>query len=310
MPGSLMPLARYIVALAAAGGATEEVLELFGIHKRTATLAQIPAKMGKGTDGGPERCSRRSPSCISVSAGAGGTLGTTMQTGMDAANRSRSKNPLNAPAISFLEDAVYTARDIMDQGMPKVRPQSVAQWLNRNVGAVRTATQFANMPGRINNAWSAPIPDLRKQAALQDANWLKSQTRRYDKEHGIKAPLLAERPTKTPTSALKENVYEDVLIGDSGAARERIREYKKGKPADVRDAIDEQVKDSIRSRQPIKAGGGGEAGRYDFNKWMKRNAQADIPGLGPSGGEDVARVKRIDDTYRKTARKSLHRPLS
>jgi hypothetical protein len=119
--------------------------------------------------------------------------------------------------------------------------------------------------------------------------------------------LIPERPTKTPTSAVREDVYENALIGDSGAARDRIREFKKGKPADVRAAIDEQVKDTLRSRQPIKAGGGSEAGRADFKKWMGKQKAPELGTKLPlvenrfTGEADVARVKRIDENYHRYA---------
>jgi hypothetical protein len=81
VPGALMPLARYLIALALGGAAIEEGKELlFGIPKRTATLAQILAKLSKGDMEGLNMAAEKSFMYL-VSAGAGGTLGTSVQTG-------------------------------------------------------------------------------------------------------------------------------------------------------------------------------------------------------------------------------------
>ena len=105
---------------------------------------------------------------------------------------------------------------------------------------------------------------------------------------------MHRRAGRSETSNFWDNLFEDLVMGDRQAAARRLNEYLKGMSDERKKTELTNLKQSMGGRQPVKAGAGGgdrEAMRENFLTWASKT-------LGP---EEVARIKRIDRTYRQTA---------
>ena len=104
------------------------------------------------------------------------------------------------------------------------------------------------------------------------------------------APGRTAKARRTP---FDENLRDALLIGDKHGVRSLLREQLRALPPSAREAFLTSVKASVRARQPIRVGAvAGEERRALFMQWAKRRLSAD----------ELARVRRIDATYRNTAR--------
>jgi hypothetical protein len=134
-----------------------------------------------------------------------------------------------------------------------------------------------------------------------DVSWLRALTRRYEKDIGIQEKVrMPGKMGKGPSSSFKDALWEDIMLGDTKSASERISKYMATVPADQRKEAYDSIKATVAARQPVRVGTGDEDMRVHFLNWVDRNLQHDIFGY-KIGKDDVARVHRIDEAYRKTA---------
>src|SRR4029077_1497944 len=132
-------------------------------------------------------------------------------------------------------------------------------------------------------------------ARRQDYNFIRAATRRYDREIGVRANVRSPGTYgKNPETHFRDQLNEDLILGDTRTAARRIQEHFKGWSPERQKIELQNFKVSIAGRQPIKAGAGGgdrEAGRISFLRW----AQVRLP------EDQVALIKRADETYRRSA---------
>lgn len=100
------------------------------------------------------------------------------------------------------------------------------------------------------------------------------------------------RTAKTWRTPFDENLRDALLIGDVQGVRSLLREQLRELPPGQREAFLKSVKANGRARQPIRVGTAGEERRALFLQWARQRLPAD----------ELARVRQIDATYRKTAR--------
>lgn len=289
VPGELMPLARYLFVLAAAGAGTEWFLEkFFNMHPRTASIAEAMAQFRKGQWEGTLALMNKIWAWH-ILAGSMGALGNYVQIGRDFTDRSRFKNPLDPPGLQALKLTMDLGMDLYEQG-GRLTPDNVNDYLMRLSSQYRTAMQAG---GRAQDVFGTNFRELETVARLQDYGWLRGVSRRYNEDIGVTMRRTAPgRISKGPQSPFRDALFEDLVIGDTKTARNRMRaQFQKLRPEDQKEALT-NLKASMRARQPIKAGAGGsEASRVLFLDWAKRNLPR----------EEVARVQRIDHLYRRTA---------
>lgn len=287
VPGAILPLARYAVFIAAAGLATEKLLEfLFGTPEKGATMAEILAKLDR--DQGEAFTMLISKLWgYHLIAGSMGQLGNYAQMAMDVADRSRFKNPLDPPGVSIFKGVGNLVLDALEQG--KVDGRNVDELLRSQVSQYRTGKQLA---ARLNNVLGADIKALALESRRQDLQWLRGVTNRYNDQIGVQSTRTAiGRVGKSEETPFRASVKEALLLGDKAEARRLVREHFAGMSAEQKKVRMTALIASIRASQPIKAGYGSEAMRENFLDWAKQN-------LSPG---DFWRVRQIDDIYRKTA---------
>ncbi len=287
VPGQIMPLVRYMIGLGLAGAATEQLLKLiFGVPEKEATWAEVIAALDKDIGRGLAILSSKIWG-YHLLAGSLGLLGNYAQLGMDITQRSRFKNPADPPGISPLKGVMNTALDWLEQGT--LTPDNIDNLLRQQVSLYRTGKQAA---ARVNDVFGTEVRALNMETRRQDLQWLRGVTQRYNDSLRVQQNRTSfGRIGKSPQSPFRDGLKQDLLLGDTKAARRRINEHFRGM-SDERAKVEMAgLMASVRASQPIKAGYGSEAMRQNFLGWAKEN-------LAP---EDMARVKMIDSTYRRTA---------
>jgi hypothetical protein len=287
----LMPLARYIWVLAAAGAGIEWELEaIFGVAKRTASIAEILATYSKDKMAGVLQAVEKGYMYMQQ-AGAFGTLGNVAQSVLDVTDRRNFKDPFHPPSVSILENTWNAALDLYDQKdwSPENVGHAAEQWFEKTVGGYRSAK---NVAARVNDAFGGDFRLLEVQSREQDLNWLRGATRRYEQDIGAKEKTrMIGRVGKSPESPFRDRLWEDLMMGDAEAAQERIDKHFEGiSGTELKEKMDD-LRASMQARQPIRAGSGGEDMRVNFLSWAEEHRDP----------VDVARIKRIDETYRETA---------
>lgn len=287
VPGAIMPAIRYLILLAAGGAGTEELLNLlFGRPEAEASWSEIAMAMDKD---------RREAMGMALSklwlyhvmAGSMGQISNYAQLGMDIANRSRFKNPLDPPALSWAKEAVDLGLDWKEQG--KLTMSNIDNFLRGTLSVYRTAKDFSAT--QLNRAGTG-FKWAKLNAARQDATWMRMQTARFDKTIGAERRMTQiDRVGKTEQTPFRDAIKEDLRVGDVQAARQRLEDWIASIPQDKRKVALRALAESVTASQPIRAGTGSGALRGAFLQW----ARTHLP------KESVLRIQQIDRTYRDSA---------
>ncbi len=287
-PRTIVPLLRYLVVTGALGAAIGELKEaIFGSPDSSASLEEI----GKTLDEKQARGLALLGSKIVnawLAAGAGGIIGNYYQGLRDVSERSRFKNPLNPPAIAPLNALYETALRLKEQG-GKLTLRDIDELLRASLSAYRT---LESATARGLDAAGAKVPPFNRESARQDLAWLGTITRRYAAEIGVEANRTQiGRVGKTPSSPVRTALRDALLLGDTAAAKAALSEALEDFRGEDRKAELRSIGASVRASQPIRIGVASEARRVEFLRWARRRLDAD----------DVARIREIDHTYRRTA---------
>ena len=288
VPGAVMPMARYLLLLAAAGAATEELLKmLFGVPEKEASWGEVLAKLDKDTAAGVGMIATKIWG-YHLLVGSMGLLGNYLQMGRDVVARSRFKNPLDPPSVAPLKGASDLMLDWWEQGT--ITPDNLDQFARTQLSMYRVGKQAA---ARVNDVFGGEFRGLQMETRRQDLQWLNGVSRRYNSQLGVqKNRTQFGRVGKSPQSPFRNGLKQDLLLGDTSGARKRLNVWLGAMPAERRKMELTSLMASVRASQPVKAGYGSEAMRINFLSWTRENLSA----------ADVQRVKAIDSTYRNTAR--------
>ena len=288
VPGAVMPMARYLLLLAAAGAATEELLKmLFGIPEKEASWGEALAKLDKDTAAGVGMIATKIWG-YHLLVGSMGQLGNYLQMGRDVVARSRFKNPLDPPSVAPLKVVSDLMLDWWEQGT--ITPDNLDQFARTQLSMYRVGKQAA---ARVNDVFGGEFRGLQMETRRQDLQWLNGVSRRYNTQLGVqKNRTQFGRIGKSPQSPFRDGLKSDLLLGDTASARKRLNTWLAGMPPARQKMELTSLMASVRASQPVKAGYGSEAMRINFLSWSRENLSA----------ADVQRVKAIDSTYRNTAR--------
>ena len=288
VPGAVMPMARYLLLLAAAGAATEELLKmLFGIPEKEASWGEVLATLDKDTAAGVGMIATKIWG-YHLLVGSMGQLGNYLQMGRDVVARSRFKNPLDPPSVAPLKGVSDLMLDWWEQGT--ITPDNLDQFSRTQLSMYRVGKQAA---ARVNDVFGGEFRGLQMETRRQDLQWLNGVSRRYNSQLGVqKNRTQFGRIGKSPQSPFRNGLKQDLLLGDTSGARKRLNVWLGAMPAERRKMELTSLMASVRASQPVKAGYGSEAMRINFLSWSRENLSA----------ADVQRVKAIDSTYRNTAR--------
>jgi hypothetical protein len=232
VPAGMVPMLRYFIVLAGAGAGWEWIAEhIFGIHARTASWAEVfnTMKYDQGvalTDAAEKIFS------YLIQAGALGILGNYAQMGMDITQRVNFKNPLDPAALAPLKEMGQAVLDFVDQGsytladVDKLTEKIVSGYKrNKQIAAhALSETEKASgetfPPGDILGPPGAGVD--RRAAGLQLCPRRHPPIRPGDRSERTCA--LPE-PRKNPETHFRDQLNEDLILGDTRTAARRIKEH-------------------------------------------------------------------------------------
>lgn len=282
-PRDFKPLFRYLATTALVGAGIQVAKEsLFGTPAQEASFEEIAKKWSEGDRAAIGDLMEKLFSA-QLTTGAFGMLGNYTQAFSDVAERSRFKSPLEPAGIGTIANAGEQLFRLIEQGKLTIR--DLDDYVRAQISFYRTAKAAAGRAGL--NA---------TEAGKQDARWLAVQTRRFAKEMGVTASRTQlGRMAKTPDSPIVQDLQDALMTGDiDGAKNAAARYLDRARNPEERTARLRSLRQSVYMRQPLRVGSAGEARRELFLTWAKQYLPA----------EDMARVRRIDSTYRQTAEKS------
>ena len=304
VPGEYMPLLRYALVMAAVGQGWEWIAEnIFGKKSQYASWAEIGNKLSRG-DRQAIGDAMAKTFLPMLGIGFLGALGDRIRSGVEFASGKRTLDEffVDLPIVGMVKDFSNEAQDFFDREDYKTREgwMSFADKLatktwsyyrsaKKIAGVVKEATGFEHDQ---NDAIGWLARESEKTARIQDRAWVRATGRRFDAEMGIVKPRPGEGSGPTAATAIKERLWDHIMLGEVDKAQALIDEQSErfDNPKD-RDKFMKGLEASIRNKQPINAAGGGEAGRVLFNRWADENLPT----------EERARLERIDQEYRETA---------
>ena len=227
-----------------------------------------------------------------LTAGAFGALGNYAQVGWDYTQRKRFKSPLDPPGLQPFVEAGEALMDLFD-AWPNIGTEDLDRFVTTVVSQYRTLKQAG---GRAQDVFGIrEIRELDVTARRQDYGWLRSVTRRFDKEIGARENVRSKgRTGRSPTSLFRDRLFEDLITGNRQAAARRLREHLAGMSEERAEIELRNLRQSVGGRQPIKVGAGAgdrEAMRVSFLEWARQNLSR----------AELLKIERIDRTYRRTA---------
>lgn len=282
-PRDFKPLFRYLATTALVGAGIQVAKEsLFGTPAQEASFEEIAKKWSEGDRAAIGDLMEKLFSA-QLTTGAFGMLGNYTQAFSDVAERSRFKSPLEPAGIGTIANAGEQLFRLIEQG--KLTTRDIDDYVRAQISFYRTAKAAVGRAGL--NA---------TEAGKQDARWLAVQTRRFAKEMGVTASRTQlGRMAKTPDSPIVQDLQDALMTGNIDGAKDAAARYlDRARNPEERTARLRSLRQSVYMRQPLRVGSAGEARRELFLTWAKRYLPAD----------DMARVRRIDSTYRQTAEKS------
>ena len=289
-----MPLARMALMAVGAGELYALLRELlYDRERREATIEEIVNTAD--TDG--ERALMLGLERVAVDYVLDGGLGIVAdyaQMGRDMATRGwRYKNPLEPPSIKFGKDMVGIVTGMVQQeGSLAALGNEVGSFM-RTLPAARTlqAASASALTGfGIDVGWAE-----RSRAHGQKAN-LRNMVRRYADEQGLDVgrPMFHGGVSKTPMSASYVAMEDALLVGDwREAARLKKELLASARPAE-RSKILNNLKASVRGRQPMLAQGvERDEVRRKFEAWLEKRR--------PQSAAELLEVQR---RYRRAAKRA------
>jgi hypothetical protein len=291
----VMPLLRFFALAALSGGLLMDWREkLFGYQNKAPTLSQIDKALqdddtAKAVALGAERAFQGI-----LALGGVGILSNYAQMMYDVADRQRVKSPLDPPALAPLKSFGELGMRLFEQG--GLSGRDIDNFIMGNVALYRTTKRAASteLAGLTN--WR----EMHFEAAKKDVAFVQKMTRLYADDVGIEARRRSTgRFGATENTIFNTKVYEAILLGDAQRARLMVREHLRDRerfanPAERRNAR-QSLNSSIRTRDPARVGASpSDATRVQFLRWAKENTTA----------EEYARIKRVSDQYRTTARRA------
>ena len=302
VPGEIVPMFRYLFVLAAAGAGWEWIAEnAFGTKSQFASWDEIGTKLNRGDRQAIADALGKSVNYL-FNMGALGVIGEKIKAGVDVIGGKQSLKEaiLDIPGLSAASEVADIAQDFFDKGDWRTVDgwKTLGDNLGKQVSYYRVAKEVAGQVARRaglepgDDAFGSLVREAEKTARMQDRAWVRATGRRFDSEMGIVKPRMGEGSGPTAATAIKERLWDHVMLGEVEEAQALIDEQmdKLDHPKD-RDKLMDGLKASVRNKQPINAAGGGEAGRVLFNRWAEENLPA----------EERARLERIDEEYRETA---------
>jgi hypothetical protein len=304
VPAGMVPMLRYLIVLGGAGAGWEWVAEnIFGILPRTASWAEIFATMDENQGAAFADAAEKIFSYL-IQAGAFGILGNLTQTAMDVTQRVNFHNPLDPAALQPLKDMGQAVLDFMDQGsytladVDKLAEKVVSAYKRDKQIAAQAMAETEKLTGQ---KLSSPNDIFGIHRALElntrrkEFNFVRAATHRFDRENGTRGNVRSQGVYgKNMESHFRDQVKEDLILGDTKTAEKRIKEHFAKWDPERQKLEWKNLQQSIAGGQPLKAGAGGgdrEAGREDFKRWAQRR-------LPP---EQLGIVNRVDKTYREAA---------
>ena len=289
VPGDLKRAAAYFILLAGAGWmASQFDRHALGIEDSSESLAEIITKLDKDGQAAFFAVLGKLYQYQLVM-GIGGSLGNYAQWGVDWTERKRFKDPFTPPGLEFIKSSGQFVMDGINQ--KGFTLADVDGYLRKNLSSYRTGKQLLAYLG--NDVYPLGFRALQAESMRQDLTWMRAATKRFERESGIEAPPGGPPIMgKNPMTPFNRNLNEALLLGDYQEARALIFQRLKGLPAKTRETVMESIKDSVRARRPIKAGGStSEAAVQNFIQWAEKNMSK----------VDAAKIRRIDKTYTQTA---------
>lgn len=285
--GSMVPLLRYVL-LTALGGMGLIALKdaLFGTANPSASFEEIEKTASEDEKRAFVLLAQKLWKA-QMAVSFGGIFSNYAQMVGDVFDRSRVKSFLSPPGVSSLTGASDTLLRLLEQ--KKLTLGDLDDFLRSQLSAYRVGKAGV---ARLADEVGAPI--LKNERSRQDLSWLNAQTRRFADEVGIEASHTAlGRISKTSDSPAKTDLLNALRTGDDASAKEALGKLLHGDDAAAKKRALESVRATVRASQPVKVGAASETRRELFNSWAAKRLPA----------EDVARLHKIDSTYRDTAQR-------
>ncbi len=212
------------------------------------------------------------------------------------------KNPLEPPvggtitalknlALDATQQGTITSRDVatfMKSFFPG--PQAIVDTASANLGRLQHALPENETVKNIAEWWGAPLFE-----AENDVRTLRAAAIRFAQQEGLDvAPQASpDRIDKTPRTPFFKGLEEDLLRGDSDAARQRYFDYLETVPPEKMKATLENIRSSVQQRQPFRMGNyTGDNYKVRFNIWAKDHLPKD----------DQEQIERVQQRYELAAR--------
>ena len=210
VPGAFLPMARYILVLAAVGAGTEWLLEqLFGRWSKTASLAEIMCTWKRDKTTGFAKAMDKVWGYMLDRWGLrrSGQLHANGQ-GLSP-SASGYKNPLDPPGLRRSLKRSSHNGPVRSAG----RDQAGRSWtdaLTTVVAQYRTGKQGGSTgAGRVRQPGDQGAGSV---ARRQDYSWLKSVTRRFDKSISARENVRSYgRAGRSQTSVFRDRLFEDLM---------------------------------------------------------------------------------------------------
>jgi hypothetical protein len=290
VPGSLVPVLRYLAVLSVGGAASEAISRYgFGTEPKGESWTEIMHKLDNDSVAGLLATAYKLWQ-YQLTMGVGGILGNYAQMGIDFTERVRFKDPTTPIPVSFVRETTDLFTRFANR--QEVEWRDVEAYLRRNVSLFRTTEQLAAYWG--NDVVPLGVRVLERESMRQDLVQLGRATKRFEKavEIGTRQPYPGGGEVG-PSTGFVQDVKDALLMGDAAEARRLIRARFIGMPQDKRDVAMESLVQSVRNSRPIKVGTSrSEASAKLFIRWATEN-------MSPA---DVAKFQRIDNTYMRTAK--------
>ncbi len=288
--GDIRPLIRFAIVAALVGSTVDELKELlFGAPKRGASWDEIGKTMDENESRGLVLAAQKAWLTL-LSAGSLGALGNMSQMTLDVYDRSKFKSPLDPPGMALVKNVGEMGLRAIEQGT--LTAADFNDIARSQFGMVRTVESAG---AKALTAAGVEARPVQIEMARQDSQWLGGYLRRFASEHNAEGGRTSlGRAAKTPDSPFLRELTDSLMIGDAEAAKEVAREHLANFQGKAREVEAERLRDIIRSRQPVKIRGASDTTTVIFLDWAKSRLPA----------EDVARIRKIDQTYRQTAHAS------
>ncbi len=291
VPGSIRPLARYLLLLPAVGMAQQQAEEwIFGIPDREASMAEILMRMD---DDAAEAMGMLAHKLYAASLNVGllGTIGGIAKT-MEVAGLQNVAIPPPLQIVTNAKDLILKA---YDQGF--ITANDIKDVVTKQFTGAKVLGQMASQVPVLRDM----SPTLQMVSKKQDLTWLRAVEQRYADDLGVsaRAPMRGQFGS-SPMAPFYQGIEDKILLGDVAGARKLMDEQFAGLTASQKKIAMQGLQKSVLANRPIKiAGSQKEEIRASFLQWADKN-------LPP---EDVLRIKEIDETYRETAtRLGLFKP--